>query len=333
MSIVRSQILSIAANAGEEVVTNDDLAKVIDTSDEWIVKRTGIRERRYIKEGSYWSDLMMPAVEKAMEEAKTKPEDLDLIVTGTLTGDLDMPSAAGLIQARLGAMGAGAFNLQAACSGFLYGVTVADRFIRCDPGMKVLVVGGDAVSLITDKMDRSTAVLFGDGGGAAVMGGNTSGDGRGILSSRIYSSGEHGAMLYLSDDNGADIKYGYREPGEKIPHRTVQMRGNEVFKIAVHSMERASLEVMADAGLGKEDIDVVIPHQANIRIIKTLASRLGVDMERVYINVDRFGNTSSGTIPLALTEARDKGMVKRGDTVLMPVFGGGLTWGVTLMRW
>ncbi|PLX40758.1 MAG: 3-oxoacyl-ACP synthase [Deltaproteobacteria bacterium] len=333
MSKVRSQILSIAANSGDVVVTNDDLAKVIDTNDEWIVKRTGIRERRYIEDGTYWSDMVMPAVEKALDDAKTKPEEIGLIVTGTLTGDLEMPSAAGLIQARLGVMGAGAFNLQAACSGFLYSVTVADRFIRCEPDLKVLVVGGDAVSRIMDKMDRSTAVLFGDGGGAAVMGANTSGDGRGILSSRIYSSGEHGAMLYLSADNGADIKYGYRKPGEEMPPRTVQMRGNEVFKIAVHSMERASIEVLEEAGIDKDDIDVIVPHQANIRIIQTLASRLGVDMERVYVNVDRFGNTSAGTIPLALTEAVEQGMVKEGSTVLMPVFGGGLTWGVTLMKW
>ena len=333
MNTVRSQFLSIACHAGERVITNHDLAKIMDTTDEWVVKRTGIRERRFVKEGTHWTDMVLPAALKALADAEITPEEVDMIITGTLSGDLDMPSAACVLQARMGAKNASAFNLQAACSGFLFGVTVADRFIRCEPDMKVLVVGADVVSSLIDLEDRATAVLFGDGGGAAVLSGNTSGDGRGILASRIYSDGTMGGALYLVDGAGASQKYGYDTPEDNHRYRSIHMRGNEIFKVAIHSMERASLEVLEEVGMTLEEVDIVIPHQANIRIIQTLASRLGVEMEDVFVNVDRYGNTSAGTIPLALAEAVEAGRVKRGDVVLMPVFGGGLTWGVTLMRW
>ncbi|TLM98987.1 ketoacyl-ACP synthase III [bacterium] len=326
----RSVLLGIGSNAPANIVTNDDMSKRMDTSDEWIVQRTGIKERRMGLAGSKWSDFVVPACEKALEMAGVKAEELDYIIAGTLTADMYMPSGGCTLQMLLGAKKAAGFTVAAACSGFVYGLTIADRFIRCEPNLKILVVGAEMVSQRIDWEERSTAVLFGDGGGAAVLTGSRPEDGnRGILASRIHSDGTKWGLLYIPGGGTEHPAYDGSDPKA----HTIHMRGNEIFKIAIKSMAGACEEVLADAGLSGNDVDWVVPHQANIRIIEMVAKEFGIPMEKVIINVQRYGNTSAGTIPLAFDEAVRDGRIKRGQTVLMPVFGGGLTWGATLLRW
>jgi 3-oxoacyl-[acyl-carrier-protein] synthase-3 len=325
---IRTVILGTGSGAPDRVVTNHDLEKIMDTSDEWITQRTGIRERRMYAPGEgKWSDFMAPASLMALERAGVKAEELDMIIAGTMTGDQIMPNAACTIQALIGATKAVGIETGSACSGFIYGLTIADQFIRHKPEMKILVLGGEIISPRIDWNDRAVSVLFGDGGGAAVLTGRE-GD-RGILASCIYSDGRLGDLLFI--EGGGSANYAYDE--SNIRNHAIQMRGPELFKHAVKNMEQASLEVLKEAGLTLEDVDIVVPHQANIRIIQVVADRLGVDMKKCFINVDRYGNTSAGTIPLALDEAVTAGRIKDGDVVLMPVFGGGLTWGATLVRW
>jgi len=326
--MTRSVILGTGSAAPDHVITNVDLEARLDTSDEWITQRTGIRERRMVPEGGKWSDFMVPACRAALEMAQVAPEDLDLIIAGTLTPDMFMPSGGCTLQALLGAKNAAAFDVAAACSGFVYGLTVADRFLHASPGMKILVAGGEVISQRLDWEDRTTAVLFGDGGGAAVLTGSEAQD-RGILSSRIYSDGSLWELLHLPG-GGSQIPYG---PSFQARDNTIHMRGNELFKVAVKSMARACREALEEAGCDAEQVDLVIPHQANLRIIQTLAGLLQVPMEKVYINIHKYGNTSAGTIPLALDEAVREGRVQPGSLVLLPVFGGGLTWGAVLLRW
>ena len=326
--MARSVILGTGSAAPDRVVTNVDLEARLDTSDEWITQRTGIRERRMVEVGGKWSDFMVPACRAALEMASVAPEELDLIIAGTLTPDMFMPSGGCTLQALLGAHKATAFDVAAACSGFVYGLTIADRFLRADPGMKILVAGGEVISQRLDWDDRTTAVLFGDGGGAAVLTGAEDGE-RGILSSRIYSDGTLWDLLYLPG-GGSQTPYG---EGFSMKDNTIQMRGNELFKVAVKSMARACREALEEAGCAAEEVDLVIPHQANLRIIQTLAGLLKVPMEKVFINIHKYGNTSAGTIPLALDEAVREGRVQPGSLVLLPVFGGGLTWGAVLLRW
>ncbi len=324
----RSVILGTGSGAPDRIVTNRDLEARLDTSDEWITQRTGIRERRMGNPGTRWSDFMVPACRAALEMADVKPEDLDLIIAGTLTADMRMPSGACSLQSMLGAPGAAAFDVAAACSGFVYGLTVADRFIRAEPGLKVLVAGGEVISQRIDWEDRSTAVLFGDGGGAAVLTGGPDGE-RGILAARIRSDGSLWDLLHIP---GGGSERPHR-PGYDFRLDAIHMRGNELFKVAVKSMEEVSRQVLEEAGLSSQDVDLVVPHQANLRILQALAARLRVAEDRVFVNIERYGNTSAGTIPLALDEAVRGGRVESGDVLLMPVFGGGLTWGAVLLRW
>ncbi len=324
---IRSVILGVGASAPERIVTNYDLEKLMDTSHDWIIQRTGISERRMVDEGGKWSDFVVPGCLMAMERAGVKAEELDMVIAGTMTADMMMPSGGCTIQSLIGAKNAVAFSLSAACSGFIYGLTVADRFIRTEPDMKILVIGADLISQRLDWEDRSTAILFGDGGGAAVLTGRE-GE-RGILSTRMYSDGDLWDLLYVS--GGGTLDPAFNEASIK-PH-AIKMKGNELFKVAVKSMGQACLNALEEAGVKAEDIDLVVPHQANLRIINKVISRLGLDMEKVIINVDKYGNTSAGTIPLALNDAYEAGRIKEGDLVLMPVFGGGLTWGATLLRW
>lgn len=324
---MRSVILGTGSGSPAQVVTNQDLAARMDTSDEWITQRTGIRERRIASPGEKWSDFMVPACRAALEMARVDARELDLIIAGTLSADTMMPSGACTLQSALGASKAAAFDLAAACSGFVYGLTVADRFLQAEPHLKVLVAGGELVSTRVNWDDRSTAVLFGDGGGAVVLTG-AEGD-RGILSTRVHSNGDLWRLLHIPGGGSAAP---FR-PGLDPVATTIHMRGNDLFKVAVKSMEEVCGEVLAAAGLRAADVDLVIPHQANLRIIELVAHRLGVEMERVFVNVQRYGNTSAGTIPLALDEAVRRGRVKPGDLLLMPVFGGGLTWGAACVRW
>ncbi len=296
----------------KSLMTNFDLEKLVDTSDEWITTRTGIKERRIAKEESVL-DMAVSASIDALESSGVKAEDVDVVIVATLTPEKGFPSTACLLQAKLGVKGGYAFDLSAACSGFLYSLEVADGLLRSGKVKKVLVVGAEKLSEIVDWKDRSTCVLFGDGAGAVVL--EWSETESELLASRMFSDGSLWDILYAE-------KCGY-----------IKMKGRELFKVAVRNMEDACRRVLEEAGVSPEDVDLVVPHQANVRIIKALAEKLGIPDEKVFINIDRYGNTSAASIPIALHEAIKEGRLKRGDLVLMTAMGGGLTWGAALMRY
>ncbi|PLX40850.1 MAG: 3-oxoacyl-ACP synthase [Deltaproteobacteria bacterium] len=327
--MTKSRIIGTGSNAPERVLDNHYFAERMDTSDEWIVQRTGIRERRMAEVGQKWSDFMLPACNKALEDAGIEASELDMIVVGTQTADTMMPSGGCTLQSLLGAKNAAAFDVTAACSGFIYGLNVADRFIKADPSMKVLVVGGEQISQRIDWDNRNTAVLFGDGGGAAVLVASDSEE-RGILATTMGSNGDLGHLLHVPGGGSAKPR---RSDDYDQVLETIHMDGRSIFKNALKAMESACVKVLCDCGVTKEDISLVIPHQANLRIIEGLAGRLDIDMDRVFVNVERYGNTSAGTIPLALDEALRGGRISEGDLVLLTVFGGGLTWGAVLIKW
>ncbi len=296
----------------KSLMTNFDLEKLVDTSDEWITTRTGIKERRIAKEESVL-DMAVSASIDALESSGVKAEDVDVVIVATLTPEKGFPSTACLLQAKLGVKGGYAFDLSAACSGFLYSLEVADGLLRSGKVKKVLVVGAEKLSEIVDWKDRSTCVLFGDGAGAVVL--EWSETESELLASRMFSDGSLWDILYAE-------KCGY-----------IKMKGRELFKVAIRNMEDACRRVLEEAGVSPEDVDLVVPHQANVRIIKALAEKLGIPDEKVFINIDRYGNTSAASIPIALHEAIKEGRLKRGDLVLMTAMGGGLTWGAALMRY
>ncbi len=293
-----------------QVLSNFDLEKMVDTSDEWITTRTGIKERRISKEESL-TDLSYRASLQALNRAGVSPEEIDAIILATLTPDLGFPASACLLQARLGANRAYALDISAACSGFLYGLELAGGLLASGRTKKVLLVGAERLSQIVDWTDRSTCVLFGDGAGAVVL--SSEGEGE-LLSSVLRSDGSLWEILYAE-------RCGY-----------IKMKGKELFKIAVRAMAEVCEEALQKAGLSVEDVDLVVPHQANIRIIQALAERLNLPMEKVYVNIHKYGNTSAASIPIALCEAYEEGKLKRGDVVLMTAMGGGLTWGAGLIR-
>ncbi len=293
------------------VLTNRDLERMVDTSDEWITTRTGIKERRIAKEETV-INMAIRASEEAIRNAGLVPEDIDLVLVATLTPEKRFPSTGCLIQSKLGVGKGFAFDITAACSGFIYALDVADALIKSGKVERVLIVGVEKLSEIVDWEDRSTCVLFGDGAGAVVVeNSDTESD---LIASRMYSDGDLWDLLYA--ENG-----GY-----------IRMRGRELFKVAIRNMEEVCREVMEEAGVSPEDIDLVIPHQANIRIIRSLAERLGLPMSRFFVNIERYGNTSAASIPIALHEAIKEGRIDRGDLVLLTAMGGGLTWGATLIR-
>jgi 3-oxoacyl-[acyl-carrier-protein] synthase-3 len=294
----------------EDVLTNFDLEKMVDTSDEWIVTRTGIKERRVAKKESLL-DMAEKASRMALDMAKVSPQDIDAIILATLTPELGFPASACLLQGKLESKRGFAFDISAACSGFLYGLEVARGLIEGNGLKKVLLVGAEKLSSIVNWQDRSTCVLFGDGAGAVVV--SDEGEGE-ILASVMRSDGNAWEILYAE-------RCGY-----------INMKGRELFKLAVKSMEEVCLEVLQKAGLSVEQIDLFVPHQANIRIMEALAERLNLSMEKVYSNIHKYGNTSAASIPIALTEAYLEGKLKRGNLVLMTAMGGGLTWGATLIR-
>ncbi|MDQ3229099.1 MAG: ketoacyl-ACP synthase III [Pseudomonadota bacterium] len=309
----------------EKVLTNDDLSKFVDTSDEWIATRTGIRERHVAAEGETTCDLAYHASVRAMEAAGVSPQDIDLIVLGTTTPDLIFPSTACLLQHRLGANGCAAFDVNAACSGFVYALTVADKFIRSGAAKTALVVGAETLTRMLDWSDRGTCVLFGDGAGAVVLKADNE---TGILSTHLHADGGKKELLW----NPVGVSAGFKldEPNAGVK---VLMTGNEVFKHAVKALDAVVEETLQANGLDRHDIDWLIPHQANLRIIEATAKRLDMPMERVVVTVDKHGNTSSGSVPLALDEAVRSGRVKRGQLVLLEAFGGGFTWGSALLRY
>ncbi len=309
------------------VLTNVDLERMVETSDAWIVERTGIRERRIVASGESCSDLAVKAAERALEAAGVAAADLDLILVATCTGDAPLPATACLLQHRLGAQRAAACDISAACSGFVYALAIGDAYVRSGYG-RVLVVGSEVMSMLMDWTDRGTCILFGDGAGAVVLG--PAADGQGILSSHLHSDGTLWDLICVPGGGSA------APPSEKMLAEGLQylkMKGNETFKVAVRTMEEVAREALSANGLSVEDLDLYIPHQANLRIIKAVASRLGLPMEKVVMNMDRYGNTSAASIPLALDEAVRGGRVREGNLILMEAFGGGLTWGSVLVRW
>ncbi len=322
-----SRIISTGSYMPEKVLTNHDLEKMVDTSDEWITERTGIKERRISKPDQAASDLACEAAKRALKKAQLKVEKIELILVATVSGDMPLPSTACLLQKKLGAVNAAAMDINAACSGFIYGLSVADAFIKSGKYKKILVVGAEALSKFTDWQDRTTCVLLGDGAGAAVLAPD---HGRGILSVDIYSDGRLWDLLHIPA--GGSAMPASKETIEKRLHY-VKMKGNETFKVAVRTLENLVIETLKKNNLKPSQLSLLIPHQANLRIIKATAERLGLPMERVIINLTRYGNTSAASIPVALDEAIDEGRIKDGDYIMLEAFGGGLTWGSALIKW
>lgn len=328
MSLRAVGITGIGTAVPERVLTNADLEQMVDTSDEWIRTRTGIRERRVSEKGAASSDYAVKAAKKAMAMAGVTPEDVDLIIVGTVTPDMIFPSTACIVQERLGCTRAAAFDLSAACPGWLYGVVMGQQTIATGMYNCVLVVGVEMLSKVVDWEDRSTCVLFGDAAGAAIL--QPVSEGRGILSSVLGAEGAGGQHLMLPG-GGSRHPASAETVAEKLHY--IQMNGSEVYKFAVRVMNEATVQVLEKAGLGLSDIDLLVPHQANIRIIEGAMKRLHLGPEKVIVNLDRYGNTSSASIPLALSEALDEGRIKDGDTLVLVSFGAGLVWASVALRW
>ncbi|MYH02429.1 MAG: ketoacyl-ACP synthase III [Nitrospira sp. SB0675_bin_23] len=324
---MRSRILGTGSYAPKQVLTNADLEAMVETSDSWIVERTGIRERRLAAPDEACSDLGVLAAQQALADANVQAAQLDLILVATCTGDSPLPSTASLIQHRLGAGKAAACDISAACCGFVYGLSVADAFVRT--GYRyVLVIGSEVMSSITDWTDRNTCVLFGDGAGAVVLGPTE--EDRGVLSLHLHADGRFSDLICVPG-GGSSLPPSERVLAERL--HCVKMRGNETFKIAVKTMEEAIREAVEAQGLGVDDIDCLVPHQANIRILRAVGQRIGLSPDRIMINVDLYGNTSAASIPLALDEAAKNGTIREGSLVVMAAFGAGLTWASGVIRW
>ncbi len=311
----------------KKVLTNADLEKMVDTSDEWITTRTGIKERRLAAKTEAASDLAIKAARNALEDAKLKPADIDLIIVATITPDMAFPSVACFLQNALGASNAVCFDISAACSGFVYALTIAQQFIARGTYKNALVIGTEVLSSITDWKDRNTCVLFGDGAGAAVLAEVKSG---GILSTYLGSDGSKADLLMVP--GGGSRNPASHETLDKRLHY-IKMQGNELFKFAVVLMTEAAQTALKMANLECKDIDLVIPHQANIRIILAMAKKLGLPEEKIYLNIEKYGNMSSASTVTALCEAVKEGRVKKGDIVLLDAFGAGLVWGACVIKW
>jgi 3-oxoacyl-[acyl-carrier-protein] synthase-3 len=324
----RAGILGTGHSYPEGILTNADLAEIVETSDEWITTRTGIKQRRKAAPGEYTSLFAVRAARQAIERARLDPSDIDLLICATVTPDQILPSTGCIVQAELGAHNAAAMDVVAACSGFLYGVSLADSMIRTGQVRHAVVVGAEILTQYVDYTDRQTCVLFGDGAGAAVLG-PVEGT-RGILASKIKSDGRYEEQLF--SPGGGTRRKPTAETLAAGDH-FFKMRGNELFKVAVRSMAEISREVLERAGKQSDEIDLFIPHQANQRITEAVADRLNVGVEKVYSNIAVHGNTSSASIPIALDECVESGRIKEGDLVLMASFGGGVTWGAVLMEW
>jgi 3-oxoacyl-[acyl-carrier-protein] synthase-3 len=326
--MIRAKITGTGSALPDKVLTNFDLEKMVDTTDEWIVARTGIRERRIAVEGEYTSTFATAAALRALEAAGVTADQLDLIIVGTLTPDFPFPATACLVQQNIKAVNAACFDLSAACSGFIYALATAQKFIEGGGAKKALVIGAEVLSRIVDWTDRNTCLLFGDGAGAVVLEA-VEGE-NGVLSTHIHSDGNYWELLYQKG-------CGSRNPAtqQNLDDRLIYltMHGNEVFKYAVRAMEEVAKEALAASGLSTDDVTLFIPHQANQRIIDSVGKRLSIGADRVYVNLDRYGNTSAASIPIALDEARRAGRIKEGDIVLLDAFGGGLTWGAAALRW
>ena len=323
MAQIYARITGTGSALPERVVTNADLEKIVDTSDEWIHTRTGIRQRHIAAEGETTGDLSFLAAQRALEAAGVKASELDLIVLGTTTPDIIFPSTACLVQHRLGANGCAAFDVNAACSGFMYALGIADKFIKSGQSKKVLVIGAETLTRMVDWTDRQSCVLFGDGAGAVVLEASSE---PGIHATCLHADGGFKHLLY----NPVGVSVGFNdEPNHGV---RINMSGREVFKVAVKTLDALVGETLQAAGMQESDIDWLIPHQANLRIIEATAKRLSMSMERVIVTVDQHANTSSGSVPLALDYAVRSGKVQRGQNLLLEAFGGGFTWASALLR-
>lgn len=326
--MTRAKIIGVGAYAPKRILTNADLEKMVATSDEWIQQRSGIRERHVADDGEATSDLALRAAQQALERASLVPEDIDFIVLGTTTPDMFFPCTANMLQHRLGCRRVGSLDVLAACAGSVYSLTVGARFIEAGKYRRVLCVGAETLSKITDFTDRGTCVLLADAAGAAVL--EASADDSGLIDADLYSDGRYGDLLYMPGG-------GSRQPAtqESLDARLhyAKMKGSEVFKVAVRMFVESTTALLGRHGLTTSDIALFIPHQANLRIIEAAAKRVGLPMERVFVNVDRYGNTGAASVYVALEEAVSTGRLTRGDLVLMAAFGGGFAWGAALLRW
>ena len=326
--MLRGRIIATGAYVPETIITNQDLEKIVETSDDWITERTGIKERRIVNGDQATSDLAFEAASIALKRAHLKPKDIDLIIVATITPDMPFPSTACIVQDRLGAKNAAAFDVNAACSGFLYGLHIANSLIRSGTNQRILLIGAEVLSKVTDWQDRTTCILFGDGAGAAII--EVTKEKRGILSTHINSDGSLSELICLPGG-------GSRNPcsKESILKRLnfIKMKGNETFKVAVRTLEELVVKTLEENKLEPSQLSLLIPHQANIRIIQATAKRLNMPMDKVFVNIEKFGNTSAASVPLALDEAVQTGRVQDGDYILLEAFGGGLTWASSLIRW
>lgn len=324
----RASITGIGSYLPGKILTNYDLEKLVETSNDWIVQRTGIKERHIVENGVITSDLAAQASVYAMEDAGVAPQDLDMIITSTITPDHIFPSTSCYIQQKLGATRAGAFDILAACAGFIYALAVGESLVNSGAIKTALVVGAECLSKITDYTDRSTCVLFGDGAGAVIIQKNPVK--HEILSTRLAADGSQADVLIMPGG-------GAKNPAslESIQQRAhyIQFKGKEIFKLAINNITNLILETADENGLKLADIDLIIPHQSNLRIIEAIMEKLGLPMEKAFVNIDKYGNTSSASIPIAINEARKEGRLKKGDIVMLVAFGGGLTWGSSIIRW
>jgi 3-oxoacyl-[acyl-carrier-protein] synthase-3 len=321
-------IIGTGSYVPEKILTNEDLSRMVDTSDEWITTRTGIKQRRIAAKDEHTSDMATKAALKAIEQAKISPAEIDLILVATATPDMLFPATACFVQKKIGATNAACLDISAACAGFLFGVEIAQQFITSHTYDTVLVIGADKLTAITNWSDRNTCILFGDGAGAAIL--RHRGGSHGVISTHIGSDGQYTDILFMP---GGGSRCPITRENVDLNLQTIHMTGKEVYKHAVTAMLRAAQKALEQAGLRIEDIACVIPHQANMRIIEAIADRLDIPLEKFYVNLDRYGNTSAAAVAIALDEANRSGRIKPGDYVLMVVFGGGLTWASTVIEW
>lgn len=322
-----AKIIGIGKYLPKRILTNRDLEKMVDTSDEWITARTGIKERRVADKNEATSDLGLKAALDALKDAKIKPQDIDLILTATITPDTQFPSTSSIIQSRLGAKKAACFDISAACSGFVYSLITAQQFIESGAFKNVLVIGAEKLSMVIDWTDRNTCVLFGDGAGAAVVSGCKK---PGILSTYMGGDGSLGNLLMVPA-GGSRLPASHETIDKKLHY--LKMQGNEIFKLAVKAMTDAAKKALLKAKLNINDIDCLITHQANARIILATGKRLGISRDKIFMNINKYGNTSSASIAIALCEAVRSERIKKGDIILLDAFGAGLTWGACVIKW
>jgi len=325
MKNITAAITGIEGYVPDEVVTNDDLAKFVDTSDEWITSRTGIKERRILREGGS-SDIAAIAVERLLQKKGIDPMEIDLVICATVTPDYPFPSTANVVCDKVGMKNAWGYDLIAACSGFLYGLSTGAQFIETGKHKKVIVIGVDKMSAILDYQDRTTCVIFGDGGGAVLLEANE--EGNGVIDSILRSDGS--GRNYLLQPGGGSMHPSSVETVEKRMHY-VKQEGKQVFKFAVTNMAEVSAEIMENNNLSSDDVDWLVPHQANLRIIDATANRMGLPKEKVMVNIQKYGNTTAGTLPLCLWDYEKQ--LKKGDTLILSAFGGGFTWGAIYLKW